>query len=213
MSPPLRNQTMNITTCGGFCCCSYKCLFSSKLIVFFYNATRSLCSLLPSVQVKKAISPPGTNLISSVSHLLIWYDMSILILILDLYSNICRYRHAFYSHLLLHRTTLGLFSSVKVVCRSEAVSEETLFGGWRIHWEILMSFSSASWSTGLLFREFAEGAAKTLFLVLPGVLILEDVCSLSLFTLGQNLMASSKRISFPNRSAFTLGLLLGEEGP
>lgn len=41
---------------------------------------------------------------------------------------------------------------------------------------------------------------KTLFLVLPGVLILEDVCPLSLFIFGQNLMASPK-------SLFQIGLL------
>lgn len=59
----------------------------------------------------------------------------------------------------------------------------------------LWILSPVFWSAGLLFKEHVEEGVKIPLLVWSGVLILKDVCLLSLTSFGQNLVVSSTCIS------------------
>lgn len=143
---------------------SYKCLFSSKF-VFFCNIVRSLpFPFSPMLRIKKPalnhklifISSMSCLYIDLVSYLSIYISFPQgfihLYIYMYIYIVLHRYIQAFYPHLTTwqynFKYVLHSCSLVKVICKSKSVSEEILFGGWRIHWGILITFFPVFWSTG-----------------------------------------------------------------
>lgn len=131
-----------------------------QIYCVFVMLWKVFISLVPSV-VQRASSQPETNLhlfnvsyVDLVSYVGIYisFPQGFIHQYIYIYIFLHRYIQAFYPHLTTwqynFKYVLHSCSLVKLICKSKSVSEEILFGGWRIHWGILISFFPVFWSTG-----------------------------------------------------------------